>query len=86
MFQPESKVKTGEKLSLEHCQKVLNQDGLNYTDEEVILIRDYLYAMAEIDYLYFTEEVLKKKTLIQNQTSDETESDSLHSGEYRRTG
>jgi hypothetical protein len=83
MFQPENEIKTGEKLSPEHCRKVLNQDGLNYTDEEVTMIRDYLYAMAEIDYLYFTEEVLKKETLTQNQKKDET-GDSLHPGEYRR--
>lgn len=82
MFPSENKIKTEEKLSLEHCRKVLNRDGLNYTDEEVILVRDYLYAMAEIDYLYFTEEILKKENLIQN--NNEEGSDSLHPSEYRR--
>lgn len=86
MFQPETQVKTGEKLSLEHCKKVLNQDGLNFTDEEVILIRDYLYAMAEIDFLYFTEEVLKKETETKNQNNNETKSHSLHQSKYRRAG
>ena len=30
------------------CKKILNTDGLCYTDEEVLKIRDWLYHMAEI--------------------------------------
>lgn len=36
------------KLSLIECKKILNTDGLNYTDEEVLKIRDWLYQMADI--------------------------------------
>ena len=36
------------KLSLIECKKILNTDGLCYTDEEVLKIRDWLYRMAEI--------------------------------------
>ena len=36
------------RLSLTTCKKILNIDGLNYTDEEVIKIRDWLYVMADI--------------------------------------
>lgn len=36
------------KLSLIECKKILNTDGLNYTDEEVLKIRDWLYHMADI--------------------------------------
>ncbi len=36
------------KLSLVECKKILNTDGLNYTDEEVLKIRDWLYQMADI--------------------------------------
>lgn len=86
MFPPENTVKTGEKLPLEYCRRILNQGGLNFSEEEVILIRDFLYAMAEIDYLYFTEEVLNKEKQIQNQKNHEQNSDSLHQGEYRRAG
>ena len=31
------------KLSLIECKKILNTDGLCYTDEEVLKIRDWLY-------------------------------------------
>jgi hypothetical protein len=36
------------KLSLIECKKILNTDGLCYTDEEVLKIRDWLYQMADI--------------------------------------
>lgn len=36
------------KLSLLECKKILNTDGLCYTDEEVLKIRDWLYQMADI--------------------------------------
>lgn len=36
------------KLSLAECRKTLNVNGLYYTDDEVILIRDWLYHMADI--------------------------------------
>ena len=35
-------------LTLNECKKILNQDGILYTDEEVILIRDWMYHMADI--------------------------------------
>jgi hypothetical protein len=37
-----------QRLSLSKCKMILNQDGLNYTDEEIIKIRDYLYHLADI--------------------------------------
>lgn len=36
------------KLSLVECKKILNTDGLCYTDEEVLKIRDYLYHLADL--------------------------------------
>lgn len=77
------KVTVGKKLSMEHCKKILNSNGRNYTDEQVLIIRDFLYTMATIDYLYFTEQVLPKK-LIQKQNTNEQNSDTLHQSEYRR--
>ena len=79
----EKKIKTGEKLSLDQCKKILKRDGLNFTDEEVIIIRDFLYALATIDYLFY-KEYLSKNHINQNQNNYEQNSDSLHQGEYRR--
>ena len=36
------------KLSLIECKKALNINGLCYSDEEILKIRDWLYRVAEI--------------------------------------
>jgi len=41
----------GKKLSLAHCQKILNENGGKYTEDQVRMIRDVLYNLAELDYL-----------------------------------
>lgn len=56
------------RLSLTTCKKILNKDGLNYTDEEIILIRDWLYHMAEIAIDVLDEKetkILEQKKSIQ---------------------
>ena len=35
-------------ITLENCKKILNRTDKKYTDEEVKLIRAYLYLMAQI--------------------------------------
>ena len=35
-------------LSLVQCKKILNQNGNNYSDEDVLLIRDWLSHYADI--------------------------------------
>ena len=35
-------------LSNTKCKKILNKNGVHYTDEEVILIKETLYKLAEI--------------------------------------
>jgi hypothetical protein len=71
-------------MSIEQSKKILNVDGNNYTDEQIKVIRDFIYAMATIDYLFFTEQHLKNKSQSLNPETNEQESNSLHQGEYRR--
>ena len=73
----EGRVTIKEKLSLAHCRKVLNRDGNNYSDEQILEIRDFLYKLATLDYLFF-QDYLKK----QNQENEK--SISLHQGQHRR--
>ncbi len=40
-------------LSLETCQQILNTKEKTYTDNEVIAIRNFLYQLAQIEYLNF---------------------------------
>lgn len=35
-------------LSLTKCKKVLNRNGIHYTDEEILKIREVLYKLAYI--------------------------------------
>jgi hypothetical protein len=41
------------KLSIEYCQKKLKKNGLNFSDKQVELIRDFLYLLAEIEYEHY---------------------------------
>jgi hypothetical protein len=43
----------GKKLSIAQCQKILKEHGGNYTNEQVQMIREVLYNLAELDYLIF---------------------------------
>ncbi|GAB6009126.1 hypothetical protein [Dysgonomonas reticulitermitis] len=36
-------------MSIEECKKILNKGKRRYTDEEVKMIREYLYQFAEIE-------------------------------------
>ena len=59
------------KLSIAHCQKVLSKDGSKYTDEEVRMIRDFLYQMAWLDYnIYINQNNNEKKRNIIHQGFD----------------
>jgi len=35
-------------LSLEDSRAILNQRGIVYTDEEILIIREFMYCIAEI--------------------------------------
>lgn len=35
-------------LNLDTCKKILNNDKKKYKDDEIKLIRDYLYLLAEL--------------------------------------
>ena len=78
-----------DKLDIETCRKVLNQNGSNYSEQEIIQIRDYLYQLAEIECRYFRkwqEEQTGKIININPPTHETEESISLYPGKYRRAG
>lgn len=55
------------RLSLNECKKILNTDGVFYTDEEVIELRDWLYHMADIVFETIDREESKRQMEIINQ-------------------
>lgn len=42
-----------DKISLKKCKDILTNGGENYSDEEIIEIRSYLFELAQIDYEVF---------------------------------
>ncbi len=49
MFTIENK-KDDDKISLKKAKEILNEDGNNYTDQEVEIVRNFLYQLAKADY------------------------------------
>lgn len=35
-------------LSVTKCKKILNKNGISYSDDEILLIRNVLYKFAEV--------------------------------------
>jgi hypothetical protein len=50
------RISEGEKISLAECRRILNRDNNFYTDEEILIIRDWLYQLAD-----FTIEYMQRK-------------------------
>lgn len=41
-------------LSITKCKKILNKNGIHYTDAEINTIREVLYKLAAIEYSYYS--------------------------------
>jgi hypothetical protein len=44
-------IKESDKISLSECKRILNKNGNNYTDDEILTIRNWLYFIAGITTL-----------------------------------
>ena len=51
-------------LSFETCKQTLNKKENKYTDQQISAIRNFLYSLAEIEYVNF-----KTKTCTENENS-----------------
>ena len=60
-------------LTIEKSKEMLNCGGLNYTDEEVKKIREFIYILAEIDYRLWERKREKKAEQFQKENKTETE-------------
>lgn len=58
------------KLSLVECKKILNTDGVFYTDDEIIELRDWLYHMAEIVFDTMDREDSNRQTELINKSNE----------------
>ncbi len=57
-----------DKISLTECKRILNINGNNYSDEEILRIRNWLYHYSEMTLLFLEkktdEEIVELKKLI----------------------
>jgi hypothetical protein len=74
-------------ISLEKLKEVMNQNGLEYSKEELLLIRDFLYRLAEIAVSHYErKQDSNTKVISINKTDhyDQKESIPICQGEHRR--
>lgn len=75
-------------LSLEESKAILNKHGIVYTDEEIAIIRDFMYCIAELTashYQRLAENTIPIIPIHQNDKNEE-KSIPIHSRKYRRAG
>ena len=41
-------IRTSERISLTECKRILNRKGANYSDDEILAIREWLYFIGEM--------------------------------------
>lgn len=75
-------------LSLEQSRAILNQQGIEYTDDEIFTIRDYMYRVAEITIKHYERIRDNDLTIVTKIQTDQNEAESIpiHPGKYRRAG
>lgn len=71
-----------QKLPLAKCAAILNSYGIKYSDEEVVLIRDFMYQLAAICYEQQMSNHSKESKIIplNNQQYDNSQSNYLRAG------
>ncbi|OSZ78157.1 hypothetical protein CAP35_07800 [Chitinophagaceae bacterium IBVUCB1] len=81
----ELKSKYEGRLELRDCRRLLDAESEGYSDEQVVLIMDFLYSVASLEY-----ELFKRKNAGSNivdlteKIQENAQSNTLHSCEYRR--
>ena len=75
-------------LSVEQSRAILNQRGIEYTDDEILIIRDYMYRVAEITIKHYERIKDNDLTIVPKIQADQDEAESIpiHPGKYRRAG
>ena len=71
-------------LSLEQSREILNQNGIEYTDEEILIIREFMYQMAEMaNHHYHNHRIIQPK-IISIKKVNETKSILIRPCKHRR--
>ena len=72
-----------ERISLEKLREIWNDEENTYSEDELIKIRDWLYAVTEV--IYETSKIAEQKIIeLKPNNNEETQSNIICEGEYRR--
>jgi len=74
-----------DKVSLEKLRVIWNDDDVQYSDEQLYKIREWLYALTTV-IIHVVEKQAKNSKVIElkPKEDEQEESDTLRSSEYRR--
>ena len=84
----DSKTIGGETITLQRAKEIMQDEGIQYTDEELKEVLEFISKVISITTSHY-ERIKQKQTRIFSinaNKSHETKSISLHSSEYGRTG
>lgn len=73
--------RSNEPVNIAKLRTALNAEKYGYTDEDLLLIHDFLSRLAEIDYSIFQEQVQRKRSAIVNINSIQHEAE-----QFRKAG
>ena len=72
-----------ERISLERLSDIWNDEQTTYSEDELIKIRDWLYAVTEV--IYETSKIAEQKIIeLKPNNNEDTQSNTICEGEYRR--
>ncbi len=60
-----------EMVSVARCKSFLEKDGSSYTTDEVLMIRDFLYMLADHEFSAYLKE--KRRDIECKKTNDESQ-------------
>jgi hypothetical protein len=84
----ESKIAGGETITLPRAKEIMDEEGIEYTDEELKEILEFISKVISITTSHFERIKQKQAKVISVNTNKphEAKSISLHSSEYGRAG
>jgi hypothetical protein len=72
-------------ISIEKCREVMKKNGIEYTDEELLILRDFLYRLLEISNSHWERIKEKEAKIFEiNQPDHEKKSIPLCASKHRR--
>jgi hypothetical protein len=79
--------KYNDRISLTECKRILHAELYGYSDEEVLLIRDFLYTLGVVDLANHQNQARTEAIIIEFKPTENEKSKKchpVHPGKHRR--